>query len=170
VRPTMLAHALAQTRPHASIPPEVFEPVWRPRRVDGRAGDRPVTETALDRPDVAAATAGRCVTATIAAQPRKQRHNGRECKAASSPASFAAASRAAISSAVDLSTSPMSRSHRSRSKSARCITAPASTLVALVYPAQRTNANTLPRSLARRPAPLAILRMRWSRPDDTNSI
>jgi hypothetical protein len=36
----------------ASIPPEVLEPVRRPRRVDGRAGDRAMSEPALDRPGV----------------------------------------------------------------------------------------------------------------------
>jgi hypothetical protein len=36
-----------------SISPEILQPVRRQRRVDGRAGDRPVAEPALDRTGVA---------------------------------------------------------------------------------------------------------------------
>jgi hypothetical protein len=41
-------------RPHTSIPPKVLEPVRRQRRVDGRAGDRPMPKPVLDRPGVVA--------------------------------------------------------------------------------------------------------------------
>jgi hypothetical protein len=37
-----------------SLPPKVFEPVRRQRRVDRGAGDRPMSEPALDRPGVVA--------------------------------------------------------------------------------------------------------------------
>jgi hypothetical protein len=37
-------------RREGSIPPEVLEPVRCQRGIDGRAGDRPMAEPALDRP------------------------------------------------------------------------------------------------------------------------
>jgi hypothetical protein len=37
-----------------SLPPEVLEPVWRQRRVDGGAVDRPMPQPPLDRPGVVA--------------------------------------------------------------------------------------------------------------------
>jgi hypothetical protein len=41
-------------RPRIASPPEVLEPVRRQRRVDGGAGDRTVSEPALDCPGVVA--------------------------------------------------------------------------------------------------------------------
>jgi hypothetical protein len=48
-----------------SIPPEVLEPVRRQRDVDGRAGDRPVPEPALDGSRVVALV-GERVAARVA--------------------------------------------------------------------------------------------------------
>jgi hypothetical protein len=42
----------------ASFPPEVLEPVRHQNRVGGRAGDRAMTEPALDRPGLMASSLG----------------------------------------------------------------------------------------------------------------
>jgi hypothetical protein len=49
----------------ASFPPEVLEPVRHQNRVGGRAGDRAMTEPALDRPGVMALAVRRSAALTF---------------------------------------------------------------------------------------------------------
>jgi hypothetical protein len=51
---TIRRSQISGDRRDASILPEILEPVRRQRRVDSRAGDRPMPEPPLDRPGVVA--------------------------------------------------------------------------------------------------------------------
>jgi hypothetical protein len=49
-----IARRSSASEPRCSIPPEVLEPIRRQRRVDRGAGDRPMSQPALNRPGVVA--------------------------------------------------------------------------------------------------------------------